>query len=171
MALSGTLTAKFKVTHTKTLDMGNVALPLGPLAEKVFNFANGILINQADLMFSDQRTLADAASEELDLAGTLVNAFGDTITFARIKGIFISCEATNTGNLLVGGAASNAFVNWVSDATDKIIVRPDGVLMVFAPDADAYPVTAGTGDKLKLEHDGTGSDNLVYNIVLIGASA
>ena len=129
--------------------------------------ANGTAADQADLLFWDKRTLA-ATSEELDLAGGLTDAFGNTLTFVKIKGILIHNRSTTaTENLAVGGAAANAFANWVASATDILNVGPSGMLLLWSP-MDGYAVTAGTGDLLKID---AGTDTITYDILLLGTSA
>ena len=142
------------MTLTEPLDL-SVALTL----------THGTAAGMANQTYHAQRTLAGSANEELDLAGVLTDVFGNTITFTKVKALFIqNTHATNV--LIVGGAASNGFATLFADATDKINIRPGGFLLLGATDATAYAVTAGTGDKLKLENSAAGS--LVYNIVIIG---
>lgn len=132
--------------------------------------ASGTGANQADKVWSDNRTLAASASEDIDLAGSLTDAFGATLTFARIKGMLVSASSANTNDVVIGGAASNGFINWVGDATDKIVVKPGGLFVLFAPAATAYAVTASTGDLLHVANSSSGS-SVTYDIVLVGASA
>lgn len=124
-------------------------------------------VDTADLIFTDTRTLA-ATTENLDLAGGLTDAFGNTLTFARIKGLFIHNTNTTAGNnLTIGGAASNAFPLF-ADTTDKYTIGPDGNLLILEPSAAAKAVTAGTGDILKMD---AGSSTIVYKIIIVGSSA
>lgn len=133
-------------------------------------FANGTGANQADRVWSDRRTLAASASESLDLAATLTDPFGATLTLARVKVLLIEAAAANTNNVVIGGAASNAFTSLFGDATDKLVIRPGGFLLLAAPDATAYAVTAGTGDLLQVANSGAGS-SVTYDVTVIGASA
>ncbi|WP_457028103.1 hypothetical protein [Kitasatospora sp. P5_F3] len=155
-------------TQTNPLDLVTGRAPLD--LDATISLGSGTGANQADMIWSDQRTLAVSATEDLDLAGVLVGAFGTTLTFARVKGIIVRAAALNTNAVVVGGAASNAFVNWVADTTDKVNVRPGGVFALFAPDAVGYPATAGTGDLLRIGNGGAGT-SVTYDIVIIGASA
>ena len=70
--------------------------------------------------------------------------------------------------LYVGGAAANA-LGLFADGSDKLVLRPGGMLLVTAPDADGIEV--GSNDKLKLEHSGDTTSSLEYEIVILGASA
>lgn len=136
--------------------------------KKDFAFANGVGANQADKRWSSAgRSLATTASENLDLAGTLTDYRGNVLTFARIKAIAIFNNGPNT--IAVGGAASNAFVNWVGTAAHTLNVRSGGLLLLLAPDATAYAVTASTGDILKIANLAAGA--ITYDIALVGASS
>lgn len=134
---------------------------------KSYTLANGTSADQANMIWTDTRTLAASASEDIDLAGILTSAFGTTLVFTKIKGIIISAAAANTNNVVVGGHATAAFVNWVSDATDKIVIRPGGTFSLIATDATAYAITATTGDLLTIANS-AGSTSVTYDIVLIG---
>jgi hypothetical protein len=135
----------------------------------LINLADGTDANEANRIYHATRTLAASANEDLDLSGVLLDPLGDTLTFARVKALIVSAAAANTNNVIVGGAGTNTFINWVSDATDKIIVRPSGVFCVIASDITAYVVTAGTGDLLRVANSGAGS-SVTYDITIIGAS-
>ncbi len=168
MALTGKLIAATRIEYTNPQDLATGRFPLD-LTEAI-PLTSGIGANQADRLFSDERTLAASGTENLDLAGVLTDAFGASLTFARIKGLMIKAAVANTNNVVVGGHATAAFVNWVSDATDKIIVRPGGVFCLYAPDAIAYVVTATTADMLTIANSGAGT-SVTYKIAIIGASA
>ena len=152
-------------TLTNALDQGVASFP-GSLGVPL-NMTDGTAANQADLLFSDTRT---TATEELDLAAGLTDAYGSTITMARVKAILIKAAAANTQDVYVGGAAANGFITPFVDATDKLIVRAGGAFLLWAPDATAYAVTAGTGDLLKIAA-ADGSTPITYDIIIIGASA
>ncbi len=128
---------------------------------------SGTTANKADLLWWDTRTLT-SASEDLDLAGSLVDVFDNVLTFVKIIGIYIKNQSTTaTESLAVGGAAANQFINWVGNSSDILNVGPDGILWVWSP-VDGYAVTADSGDKLKID---SGSDTITYDIILIGRSA
>lgn len=166
---SSSLTVRVQADQTSQLDLatGRIQLDYGvaPLV-----LGSGTASGQADRLFTDQRTLTASATEDLDLAGTLVDAFGATVTFARIKGLVVKAAATNSNNVIVGNATSNGFVSWVGGAAHTVTVRPGGIFTLWAPDATAYTVTAGTADLLRIGNSGAGS-SVTYDVILIGASA
>jgi hypothetical protein len=130
-------------------------------------WSNGTGANQANMIWTDTRTINASSSEDLDLAGGLTNGFGNTVTFTKIKGIMIKAASGNTNNVLVGGDATSTFLTWVSAEADQIIVRPGGIFYLEAPDSTAYAVTATTGDLLHIENSSSGT-SVSYDIILIG---
>lgn len=138
---------------------------------------NGTAAGQADRLYVHEGTIATSSNVDLDLAGSLTDLFGGTITFARIKMIYVELTTeTEVPFILVGGATANAFANWITSAgtitTDvpAVRVRNGGAFMLSCSDATGYVVTAGTGDILRLQNtDATHSAK--YRIALVGASA
>lgn len=168
MPLTSKLTARVTTAQTNPLDLATGQFNIN--RTNIVDLATGTASGQADKMWSDQRTIAASGTDDLDLAGSLVDAFGATITYARIKALYVAAAAANTNNVVVGGAASNQFINWVGTATDKIVIRPGGMLLLACADATAYAVTAATGDLLRIANSGAGT-GVTYDIVIIGSSA
>lgn len=170
MGLETKLSLKVASTLTSPLDLasGRVALDYS----KIISLASGVTGGQADTIFHDQRTLAGSATENLDLAASLVDAFGTPITLARVKGLIVAAAAGNTNDVLVGGASPNAWATWVGDATDVVRLRPGALFAQLAGAADAtgYAVTAATGDLLKVANSGAGT-SVTYDVIIIGSSA
>ncbi|MBP5930190.1 hypothetical protein F3K39_19180 [Streptomyces sp. LBUM 1479] len=170
MALSGTLLAVSAFAElTQALDLGS-----GKAAQSLsrkMSLASGTGAGKADRVFSDRRTLAASATEDLDLAGVLLDAFGQAITFARVKGLIVAATAANTNNVVIGNASSNAWAALLG-ATGTAIIRPGAFIALGTGEADAvgYAVTAGTGDQLKVANSAGGTP-VTYDIHIIGASA
>ena len=169
-AFTGTVQVGVDLTNTGSSDLGTATDLVKALNYVGVSFSNGTGANQANQMFADQRTLSASATEDLDLAGVLVNNIGTTVTFARVKAIIVKASSSNTNNVLVGGASATQFINWVGDPTDKISVRPGGAFILIAPDATGYAVTAATGDLLKIANS-AGTTSVTYDIIIIGATS
>jgi hypothetical protein len=162
-ALAGTIRAIMSVNFDNALDLTTVRDALSQTFSNTFTDGTGA--NKAQVMWHDQRTLATTTGEDLDLAGSLSCAFG-TVTFTKVKVLLVYVTTTTAGyTLQVGGAAANQMINWVVDATDKIVVGAGGMLLLTSP-VDGYAVTAATGDLLKVYNPSGGS--VVYDIVVIG---
>lgn len=152
-----------------TLDLGKSTAKVG--LRQAVSLTDGTGAGQANRVFQDTRTLAASASEDLDLAGVLTGPDGAVITFARIKLLAVVAAPGNANNVVVGGAASNAWLGPFGAAAHTIAVRPgEPKLICAAADAVAYPVTAGTVDLLKIANSGAGT-SVTYSILIVGSSA
>lgn len=167
MALKTKILLQVIANLTDALDLSTVSDPLDYAYRDTLT--SGTAADMADMLWHDTRTLTASATEDLDFAGSLTNAFGDTQTFARIKGIVVAAASGNTNNVNVTRPASNGVPLFLA-AGDGIAVRPGGIFSAFAPDATAYAVTAGTGDLLTFTNS-AGSTSVTYSIIVFGASA
>lgn len=168
MPLTTALRVALNAAQWSAKDLTSVRAPVD--YTKAVQLANGTAAGQADLIFTDSRTIAASGTDPLDLAGTLVDALGATLTFARVKGLVVYAAPGNTNDVVIGGAVSNTFVGPFADATDKIKVKPGGLLVLMSPGATSYPVTAATADQLLIANSGAGT-SVAYDVVIIGASA
>lgn len=137
------------------------------------SLVNGTGAGQVDRIWDDTRTLAPSATEDLDLAGALLDAFGNAAVFARVKGLFVAARASNVNNVLVGANVVNGWATLIgpTGASGGVVtVRPGGWCAFGATDATAHAVTAGTGDLLHIANSAGGS-SVDYDIVVIGSSA
>ena len=155
MPLTTNIGVSVQANLVTPLDLGNATFPLA--VAKRFAWASGSGANQALKIFSDQRTVA--TTETLDLAGTLVDALGVTLTFATVKLLYFFAAAANAGNLSVGGGNWSA---WTGAAGDLVFVQPGGVFLLTAP-GTGFTVTATSADVLTVA--GT---NALYDVVIIG---
>lgn len=166
--MAKTFSGSLKVSATGSLtnpqDLGSSSYVLN--YNKSYSIANGTAADQANMIWTDTRTISASGSDDLDLAGVLSDVYGASITFTKIKGIIVSAAAANTNLVLVGGN-TNGFINWVADKTDIIKVRPGGVFALYAGDSTGYAVTASTGDILTIANSSSGT-SVTYDIVIIG---
>lgn len=165
MPLTATIKASIAAKLTGSNDMGT------PAHEFIEAFSllleDGTGANQASNVWSDERTLAASATEDLDLAGSLVNGLGATLTFTAVKAIMVIASAANTNSVIVGAAAVNTFVGPFGAAAHTVAVKPGGFFFAFDPSAAGLAVTAGTGDLLRIANGGAGS-SVTYRIVIVG---
>jgi hypothetical protein len=123
--------------------------------------ATGAGANQMETIVVDSVALTNAQTRTVNLLDC-TNGFGDKVTFATVRFMAITAAAANVDNIEVGGAATAAFVNWVADASDKIVIRPGGIALFAAPDATGYAV--GTNGSLKITNAGTNSNVYVLYV-------
>ena len=154
-------------SQLKTVDIGTAEISF-PLSAAI-SYANGTGAGQADLVYAKTRTISASSNEDLDLAGTLTDQYGATITFARIKAVVIQAASANTNNVRLTRPASNGTALFLA-AGDGLDIRPGGMFCWAATDATAVAVTGGTGDLLNVANSSSGS-SVTYTVIIIGASA
>ena len=167
MSLSTAIAAAIGGTLKGTNDLGTPTFALAKAAD--ITLKTGTAAGLADLLFSDQRTLAASATENLDLAGGLTDPLGATLTFVKIKAILVRASSGNTNNVVVGGQTVNGFLGPFGAAAHTVAVPPGGALLLAAPSA-GWAVTPGTGDLLKILNGGAGT-GVTYDVVIVGTSA
>lgn len=156
MPVSATVSAGIVANHTGAHDLGTPFVKV-ETSRRAFEFANGVTAGKADRVFGDRRQLAASANETLDLAGGLTDAFGASLTFAKVVAIAFKAADTNAGDIIVGGAA-----------THTIAVKPGGALTLVAPKG-GWTVTPATDDLLKVANAVASAAE--YEVVILGTSA
>src|SRR5688572_23001841 len=120
MALTSSIRIIVSATESLSLDLGTRTAPI-QLARAI-SLATGTGNGQADLIFSDQRTLGISATEDLDVFASLTGAFGNTLSFARIKALVVYAATGNTNNVnVIRPAAASAPIFLA--ASDGVAVR------------------------------------------------
>lgn len=162
--VSASIAVDIKAQQIGTADLGTPRAPANLSA--LLQFIPGTdTTSKADLLFADERTLAASATENLDMAGVLTTGLGATITAAEVVAIYIEADPTNVNDVIVGGAASNAFVGPLSGTTPALSVAPGDFHLLTCK--RGWLVTAGTGDILKATNGAAGTP-VSYSIVVIG---
>jgi hypothetical protein len=156
-----------EAVQSASLDGGVVPAPY-KVDTGLIRLLNGIGYDQADLAFFDTRVLG-GSSETLDLVGGFTDAFGTTVSPAKIKAVVI---ANRSQSLVLGvkSAASNGWTGMSAGSTDAVSIRPAssqsyGYFLWWSPQGTT--ITAGTGDSITI----TGTSGQVYDILVIGTSA
>lgn len=165
-SLKTELKASIKIIQTAAPDGGSARVE--QIVEKIVELLSGTTNDKADLAFCDTRTLASNTAEDIDLAGALANALGETLTIAEVVAVLIVSSAANTTNLTIGGSANGGEAQLFFGATgDKAVVKPGGLLMAYAP--AGWAITATSADDLGVANASGAS--ATYDIIVIGRSA
>lgn len=167
MALTASFRAEISGLQTKVGDHGTANF--GYSVTSSLTYTDGTGAAQVDRIFSDQRTLAASASEDIDLAGALTDIYGATATFARIKAVIVKASSSNTNNVNVTRPASNGVPLFMA-AGDGIALRPGFAFAWGGQDTTGVAVTGGTGDLLTITNSAAGT-SVTYDICVIGTSA
>jgi hypothetical protein len=171
MALTTTaqIKASIRATQSNPADLASAA----SVIELAFSdsLANGTSADQCDLAFSDTRTLAASATEDLDLAGTLAAALGGTAVFVEVVAVMVTADAANTNSVNVGNGTAPVIGGPFGAAGANLIsLQPGAVFLWFSPKNPAVAVTATTADILKVANSSSGT-GVTYSIVILGRSA
>lgn len=173
-----TVTAKIKLDFTGS-DAGSNEYG-GPYWNGALSylqsFTNGTGANQADIVYFDERTVASATNDDLDLAGVLSTALGSTITAAELVAIAVvngpvdTTAAANTTDLTIGGASADV-TGFLGGTTPTIgPIKPGGVFLIAAGDAAGIgAVTATTADILRIANSSGASAK--YQVAILARSA
>ena len=159
-------------------ESGSNAFSSGPFWNGSLSYSqvlsNGTTANKADLSYVAEITVATAANSDLDLAGVLTDALGNTVTAAEIVAIMVKNVAldgtANTTDLTIGGG-SNPVVGFMGGTTPTIgPIKPGGMVMLAAGDAAGLgAVTAGTGDILRIANSSGATAK--FQIAILARSA
>lgn len=166
MSLSASISLAIAAKESNNGDLSKTSTSVTVGRSTSFTSGTGPL--QANKVFSDKRPLAASATDALDLAGGLTDAFGQTITFASVKAMAFIASESNQGPIVVGGGSA-AFSSFMGASTDSLVLQPGGMIVFTAPN-DGYAVTADTADGIDVTN-GDGVNAAEYDVVLIGVTA
>ncbi len=134
--------------------------------------ANGTGSGNASKMAAVTYTIGTSATQAIDLAASLTDPFGNSITFALVKVIYIELSnATAASAIRIGGgsdgAGTAALANLFVSTSDIIRVRNGGCFMIACTDGTGYAVTATTADILGIKNEDA-SNTATVNVFICG---
>lgn len=176
IVMSGDVSAAALVTNVKLVVQADYtsALDLVTSESKLrksysLELASGTGADQADMVFSDQRTIAASTTEDLDVSGgTLTDAFGTTFTVVKVKLLMVCASSANTNDVVILGDAASVPI--LDTAATTHTIAPGGCFCAYDPTLGGWAVTASTGDIIQVANSGAGT-TVTYDIVVIGTSA
>ena len=166
-----TVNAKLDVTTTKNLgDLDDMADPTDVLGMSISDsLADGRGEDAGNLLYFTSGSIAASGSQAFDLMGSLTTAYGDTVNFDRVKGIFVKNTSTTNGSQ-INVVDTHGIYSVASGDGVKLIPGSNGAafMYIFTPDATAWDVTAGSKDTITLTN-ADASNAATYQIAVIGA--
>lgn len=177
MALTAPLRLSGTITFTKTPEITSPSTQtiqsIINLAQTLVTLTDGTGLNKANLLYADTRTLAGAATENLNM-NTLLDPMGAAQTWLSVKFLAVILNTTTVGaSLLVGGlSATTAWNSWLNANDDaEVTLGPGGSLILSNPSALGYAVTDVSNHLLKIENNSSPSISETYTVIAIGATA
>lgn len=174
------LVSKFQLIIKETLTQSYTLasdVEAKPQISKTIDLTDGTSDDQADLVYTKSGTLNAGQADSIDLAGSLTDDLGNSITFVTVKGIFLVNTSTLDAELELGGgsdgAGTNAFDTWITassaDGSEALRVPYGGFAGIGVPKT-GFAVTAATGDILRVENT-DGANAATYSLIIVGTSA
>lgn len=161
--VAATIDLTVKAKQTGTADLGTPQILLD-IAKSMEMTPGTAALGQANILFSDTRTLAASGTENLDLAGVLADALGTTIAAAEVVAIYIGAASGNTNDVQLTRPAANGVPLFLA-AGDGIAIGP-GDFFLFT-NRKGITVTAATGDLLTVTNSAAGT-GVTYDVVIFG---
>lgn len=173
MAINAEMLVKLTAAQGGGNDFGGPSFR--PRVEHSLSFVDGTDAGEADILFVDERTVATASNDDIDLAGALADALGATVAAAELVGLVIInapiSGAANTTALTIGAAETNPAEGFLG-GTDPTIgpIQPGGFVAIGAGHASGLgAVAAGSADVLRVANASGAS--ATYQIAVLARSA
>lgn len=131
------------------------------------SLADGTSADQCKCVYHTQGTLANGASTNIDVSGSLTDMFGNSAVFTKIKGIFIINKGIASGSTYTETSGENLIVSTstLTAAIHSAPIEPGGCLLFTSPKVGGT-VTATSADLITLTR--AGSSTITYQIVIWG---
>lgn len=137
-------------------------------------WTNGTGDNQINGMYRFSGSLLGNTETAFDLAGSLTDVFGNTLTFATIKDLKLTNLATTaTDALKLGQLSTPTSGNLLTDifdgvSTARVKVNGGGQFHLVSP-LTGYTVTGGSADVILVSNEGANA--ISYELVVKGVLA
>lgn len=161
--VAATIDLSIRAKQTGTADLGTPQISLD-IAKQVAMVPGTAALGQANVLFSDTRTLAPSTGEDLDLAGVLADALGATIAAAEVVAIYIGAAQGNTNDVVLTRPAANGVPLFLA-AGDGLAIGP-GDSFLFT-NRKGITVTAATGDLVHVANGAAGTP-VSYDVIVFG---
>lgn len=158
--ISGYLRSTFQTLYSDGYS-GKVNLFRTP----AINFANGNGNGQANRVYTNSATMTIVASGtlSLDLSGALTDAFGNTLTLTKLRGLLIEHLTTTTASYVTIGGGSNPVFGSKIDGLE--IYNGDHFLWTCK---NGYTIAGGSNDALRIVN-ADGSNSATVRVSLLGS--
>jgi len=132
------------------------------------SITNGADTNEGNFVFSDLGTIAASGSVTIDLKGSLVDIFGNTVDMDILKVIIVR----NTSDQQTGGAITSNLtvatngIGFLTGTTPLVHVGP-GSVFCASDLADGWTLAAGSADTVTIANTNTEA-HAAYEFMVMG---
>ena len=128
----------------------------------ITSLRNGTGAGEANMVWSDQRTIAPGGDDDIDLNGGITDAYGVTITFVNVRGIFVVNRSPNPGTRITVANTGGNF-----PPTPWAIPCGPGDAFNFMERQVGLTIVPAAVDTLRMTNEDGGA-SAMYDIVVIG---
>ncbi len=162
MAFNGRISLGIDATLTRALDLTTARDALRYVLDE--QMLDGSGDGQAQFMWHDTRSIATSANDDIDLAGSLTDAFGQVITMAKVRALVINNKSA-AATLTVGPAAASGVTGFLGTGE----VLPVGAKKILVCNKSAsWTITAGSADRIRVTNNSAVAV-ATYDIIVVGA--
>lgn len=166
MTLTAKILLQILATESSSSDLSSTTRVTN--VSRTVNFANGTGANQAEIVWSDSRTIAANGEDILDLTA-LADDRG-SVDLTAVKAIYVR----NTGTVDISWLALALPEHWTTgplyvEEGFGAIIPPGGVMLITNPSATAWAV-ASEDEQISFANDSS-TTAAAYDIIMIGEGA
>jgi hypothetical protein len=163
LTVNAKATIRIESVESLVVGLASGTIPLDLLWS--FSFTPGTGASKIQYRFSRSATTVISTPETF-LLSALVDSEGRTMSFAKIRAWGLRNLSTNASAfLMAGNAGTHPWSSPFGSATDKLVVRPGGFHLGYAPDLNGFAVVAATSDQLKID---PGAFAIPYELFFLG---
>lgn len=161
-----------RLTASITDARSAVAGATNELGSRIIPFDAGWLIGPgtaaglADKVWSSTDTVLTTATNTIDLAGVLTDAFGAVITFAKVRAFLVFAASANTTTIQVARPAANGSPFFAA-ASDALAPISAGGFACWCDPQAGFAVAGGTDLVSIINSAGA---TATYTVVVVGTS-
>ena len=117
-----------------------------------------------DNVVTKKYTIAASGTQGIDLAGSLTDPAGNTITWTKLMGLIIILDDETTATSISVGpySGSNPLAGLFADASDLLKIYNGGSMCWMTPAATPVTVTGGSADALRIVNNDASNAATVY---------
>lgn len=167
MALTAQIALSILAHETSSGDLSRT-LRATP-ANYAIRLTDGTGANQAQVVWSDERSFSTASQDDIDLR-SLSDDRG-TVTFDAVKALYIKNRHSSQIEIVQGVGLANSWtgLGYADEAgLGAVIIPAGGAIALVAPDSSGLQVSQSGGYGKVLRIIASGAGTATYDIVLIG---
>lgn len=164
--ITATIGVRITAQDSKTPPIGGMTQQVTIADSQAYAPGNGAA-GLADTLFTYPINIAGSGNHTVNLS-TDLDAFGAALALTELQSLYLEADATNTNSIVLGNAATHAWVGPFDAGSDTLTIKPGGRLLLADP--LGYAVGVGATDQLKIANSAAGTA-VTGKLVIVGRKA